>query len=146
MKGPGEHGLELVDSNMKLQLIKRRNEERFVLDLLVRATPPPTSAGKKQQLDAIVYYEPVIYDLSKPPVYAVDQQGVVFESQSSSSSSLVGPGFLTQESKIVKNPRLKAVVEEQNEGYDGSVASEEEGHYDSDNNPYYMGSSWLLRT
>ena len=94
--------MELVDNNVKLQLIKRQNEDRFVLDLFVRATPPPVTAGKKQKLDTIVYSEPVIYDLSQPPIYVVDQQGVLFESQSSSSSSLVGPAILTQEAGVLK--------------------------------------------
>ena len=78
METPGEQGLELVDSNVKLQLIKRQNEESLVLNLLFRACPPAVSLAQKgfvekQKLDAIVYSEPVVYDLADPPVYAIDQ-------------------------------------------------------------------------
>ena len=39
--------MELVDSNVKLQLIKRQNEESLVLNLLFRACPPAISVAQK---------------------------------------------------------------------------------------------------
>ena len=33
-----EHGLDLIDTNIKLQQIKKQNEDNLVLNLLVRAT------------------------------------------------------------------------------------------------------------
>ena len=144
METPGEQGLELVDSNVKLQLIKRQNEECLVLNLLFRACPPAVSVPqkgfvRKQNLDITEYFEPVVFDLADPPVYAVDQQGVAYEGQSSCSIAPVGLAVLTQESRSVVNPKLKEVVEEEQDGYDGSYASSSEGQYDSDTNPYYMG-------
>ena len=144
METPGEQGLELVDSNVKLQLIKRQNEESLVLNLLFRACPPAVSVPQKgfvqkQNLDITEYSEPVVFDLADPPVYAVDQQGVAYEGQSSSYIAAVGPAVLTQESRSVLNPKLKEVVEEEQDGYDGSYASSSEGQYDSDTKRYYIG-------
>ena len=112
METPGEQGLELVDSNVKLQLIKRQNEESLVLNLLFRACPPAVSVPQKgfvqkQNLDITEYSEPVVFDLVDPPVYAVDQQGVAYEGQSSCSIATVGPAVLTQESKSILNPKLE---------------------------------------
>nr|XP_020196112.1 actin cytoskeleton-regulatory complex protein PAN1-like [Aegilops tauschii subsp. strangulata] len=45
----GEKGLELVDSNAELQMIKRQNKETLVLNLLVRACPPPVSDFERQE-------------------------------------------------------------------------------------------------
>ena len=39
----GEKGLEMVECNAELQIIKRQIEESKVLNLLVRACPPPSS-------------------------------------------------------------------------------------------------------
>ncbi|KAE8781607.1 hypothetical protein D1007_45132 [Hordeum vulgare] len=82
----GEQGLQLVESNAQLQKIKRHYKEAKVLNLLVGACPPPISQFQKQELSPIVYKELVVYDLSEPLIYVVDQEGVVFESQSSSFS------------------------------------------------------------
>ncbi|KAE8819801.1 hypothetical protein D1007_02475 [Hordeum vulgare] len=96
----GEKGLEMVESNVELQLIK-----------------------------------------SEPPIYVVDQEGIVFESQSSSSSAIHGTGVCTQESKNVKG-KLKASLElEEEDGYEGSGGSDCEGDDDSDENPFYMGDA-----
>ena len=55
---------------------------------------------------------------------------MVFECQSSSSNAAVLTQVLTQESRNFLNPKLKAVMEEEQEGYDGSnvdsFVSEEE--------------------
>ncbi|KAE8789396.1 hypothetical protein D1007_36375 [Hordeum vulgare] len=76
---------------------------------------------------------------SEPPIYVVDQEGIVFESQSSSSSAAHGTGVCTQESKNVKG-KLKVVLElEEEDGYEGSGGSDCEGEDDSDGNPFYMG-------
>ena len=137
----GEKGLEMVESNAELQLVKRQVEECKVLNLLVRACPPPCSQFERQELSTVVYEEPVLYDLSEPPIYAVDEEGVAFESQSSSCSVAHGTGVCTQESKNVKG-KLKAVLEiEEEEGYDGSGGSDCEGEDDSDVNPFYMGDA-----
>ena len=63
----------MVENNVKLQLIKRENQHSLVLNLLVRASPPPGSVVESQQLAPVVYSEPIVYDLREPPVYAVDQ-------------------------------------------------------------------------
>ena len=137
----GEKGLEMVESNAELQLVKRQVEECKVINLLVRACPPPCSQFERQELSTVVYEEPVLYDLSEPPIYAVDEEGVAFESQSSSCSVAHGTGVCTQESKNVKG-KLKAVLEiEEEEGYDGSGGSDCEGEDDSDGNPFYMGDA-----
>ena len=138
----GEKGLEMVESNAELQLVKRQVEECKVINLLVRACPPPCSQFERQELSTVVYEEPVLYDLSEPPIYVVDEEGVAFESQSSSCSLVAhGTGVCTQESKNVKG-KLKAVLEiEEEEGYDGSGGSDCEGEDDSDVNPFYMGDA-----
>ena len=134
----GEKGLEMVESNADLQMIKRQMEESKskVLNFLVRACPPPVSHFQRQELSTVVCEEPVLYDLSEPPIYAVDQDGVVFESQSSSSNLAHGTGVCTQESKNVKG-KLKAVLElEEEDGYEGIGGSDCEGEDDSDGNPF----------
>ncbi|XP_044454122.1 uncharacterized protein [Triticum aestivum] len=113
METPGEQGLELVDT----------------------VSVPQKGFVRKQNLDITEYSEPVVFDLADPPVYAVDQQGVAYEGQSSSYIAAVGPAVLTQESRSVLNPKLKEVVEEEQVGYDGSYACSSEGsegQYDSD--------------
>ena len=112
----GENGLDLVDSNAELHMIKRKIQDKLVLNLLVRACPPPDRDFEMQQcempdLSTLVYQEPVVYDLSEPPVLTVDQQGAVFESQCSSSSTPHPPGGCTQESRNA-NAKLKVVLEE----------------------------------
>lgn len=57
-----------------------------MLNLSVTRGSAPISVEHNKQLQPIVYEEPVVYDLSEPPVYVVDQQGNVFESQCSSRS------------------------------------------------------------
>ena len=117
----GEKGLDLVDSHAELQKIKRKIQDKLVLDLLVRACPPPVTDFELQkcqmpELSTVVYQEPVVFDLSEPPILAVDQQGVVFESQCSNSSTPHPAGVCTQESKNA-TAKLKAVLEEEEEGY-----------------------------
>ncbi|KAE8777418.1 50S ribosomal protein L22 [Hordeum vulgare] len=99
----------------------------------------------EQKLSTIVYQEPVVFDLSEARVFAIDRQGVVFESQGSNSTTSHPPGACTQESKNV-NAKLKAVLEEEEEeeGYQGydvyegsdASASDKNGQLGSD--PYYM--------
>ncbi|KAE8786858.1 hypothetical protein D1007_39317 [Hordeum vulgare] len=98
----GEQGLLLVESNAQLQKIKRHYEEVEVLNLLARACPSPVSQFQSQELCPIVYKEVVVYDMSEPPIYDVDQEGVVFESQSCSFSVSYATGVFTQESVNVK--------------------------------------------
>ena len=78
-----------------------------------------------------MYQEPVVYDLSEPHVLVVDQQGVVFESQCRSSSSPHPPGVCTQENKNA-NAKLKAVLEEEEEGYQGYEVYEDSDASTSD--------------
>ena len=116
-----------------------------MLDLLVRACPPPDTDFELQQcempeLSTVVYQEPVVYDLSEPPILYVDQEGVVFESQCSNSSTPHPAGVCTQESKNA-TAKLKAVLEEEEgyqgfEAYEDSDASDEDGQIGSD--PNYM--------
>ena len=118
-----EKGLDLVDSHAELQMIKRKIQDNFVLNLLVRACPPPDTDFERQQcerleLSTVVCQEPIVFDLSEPPILVVDQQGVVFERQCSNSSTPHPPGVCTQESKN-GNAKLKAVLEEEEEGYQG---------------------------
>ena len=55
-------------------------------------------------------------DLSEPPISPVDQQGVVFENQCSSSTKTHAPAVCTQENKNV-NGKLKVVLEEEEESF-----------------------------
>ena len=64
----GEKGLEMVECNAELQLVKKQAEESKVLNLLVRACPPPCSQFERQELSTVVYEETVLYDLSEPPI------------------------------------------------------------------------------
>ena len=80
-----------------------------------------------------------MYDLSEPAVLAVDDHGVVFQSQCSSSSTVQPTAMCTQESRNVSKGKLKVVVEEEallEEGYKSTHISQ--GAYDSDNNPFCM--------
>ncbi|KAE8818829.1 hypothetical protein D1007_03434 [Hordeum vulgare] len=137
----GEKGLEMVESNVELQLIKRKIQESKVLNFLVRACPSPVIQFMRQELSTVVYEEFVVYDFSEPPIYVVDQQGIVFGSRSRSSSAAHGTGVCTQESKNVKG-KLKAILElEEQDGYEGSGGSDCEGEDDSDGNPFHMGDA-----
>ncbi|KAE8797902.1 hypothetical protein D1007_26916 [Hordeum vulgare] len=137
----GEKWLEMVESNADLQLIKRQIEESKVLDLLVRACPPPVSQFQRQELSTVVYEKFVVYDFSEPPIYVVDQEGNVFESRSSNFSAAHGTSVCTQESKNVKG-KLKVVLElEEEDGYEGTGGFDCEGEDDSDGNPFYMGDA-----
>ena len=139
-----EHGLELIDTNIKLQQLKKEYEHSLVLNLLVRATTPFVCQieqedllrsnysnfcqRREENLATILYRPPVVYDLSEPAVLAVDQQGVVFHSQ------------CTQESRNFSKGKLKAVMEEDavvEEGHNNSDDSEVVA-YDSDTNPFCM--------
>jgi len=138
-----EQGLELIDTNIKLQQLKKEYEHSLVLNLLVRATTPfvcqieadlvrsnysNVCQRREENLATILYRPPVVYDLSEPAVLAVDQQGVVFHSQ------------CTQESINFSKEKLKAVMEEEavlEEGHNNSDDSEAAA-YDSDNNPFCM--------
>ena len=142
----GEKGLDLVDSHAELQMIKRKIQDKLVLNLLVRACPPPDTDFERHhcerpELSTVVYQEPVVYDLSEPPILAVDQEGVVFESQCSTHHPVAPAGVCTQESRNATN-KLKAVLEEEEEGYQGfeayedSDSSDEDGQIGSD--PNYM--------
>lgn len=130
-----EHGLDLIDTNIKLQQIKKQHEHTLVLNLLVRATATDSAAIQRNaELQTILYAPPVVYDLSEPAVLAVDDQGVVFNSQGSSSTNVGASGFCTQESKNLGKQKLKSVMEDEvllQEGYHSSDNSE--GAYDSDN-------------
>ncbi|KAE8809121.1 hypothetical protein D1007_14299 [Hordeum vulgare] len=137
----GDKGLEMVESNAELQLINRQIEESMVLDLLLRACPPPVSQFQRQELSIVVYEESVVYDFSDPPIYAVDQEGIVFESQSSSFSATHGTGVCTQESKNVKGKLIAVLELEEEDGYEGSGGFDCEGEGDSDGNPFYMGDA-----
>ncbi|KAE8821817.1 hypothetical protein D1007_00003 [Hordeum vulgare] len=53
----GEEGLEMVETNAELQLIKRQIKESKVLNLLVRACPPHVSQFKSQELSTLEYEE-----------------------------------------------------------------------------------------
>ncbi|KAE8767755.1 hypothetical protein D1007_60860 [Hordeum vulgare] len=137
----GEKGLEMVESNAELQLIERQIEESKVLDLLVRACPPPVSQFQRQEFSTVVYEEAIVYDFIEPPIYVVDEEGIAFESQSSSFSASHGTGVCTQESKNVKG-KLKAILElEEEDRYEGSGGFDCQGEDDSDGNPFYMGDA-----
>ncbi|KAE8810381.1 hypothetical protein D1007_12845 [Hordeum vulgare] len=129
-----EKGLDLVDSNSELQMIKstlKRNiaDDTLVLNMLAGACPSSVSKFVRQECDeqqsdeqqsdekelsTIVYEEHVSFDLSDTHVFVVDQHGVVFESQGSSFTRAHLPGAYTQESKNV-NDKLKCVLEEEEE-------------------------------
>ncbi|KAE8803257.1 hypothetical protein D1007_20837 [Hordeum vulgare] len=75
-----EQGLDLIDTNMKLQELKKEYKHSLVLNLLVRATTIYLAASaptEHDKLAPIVYQPPVLYDLSEPAVLCVDPQGVV---------------------------------------------------------------------
>ena len=141
-QGIGFHGLQKIDSNAKLQQLKRQHKDAKLLNLSIFKGSTPVIEDENKQL--LPYQEPIVYDLSEPPLFAVDEQGIVFESQGSSrnvllteeSKNVVG----TQESKNAKNHKgkgkLKQVVEE-----DSTDASsfDSEGPRDIENDPYFMG-------
>ncbi|KAE8791304.1 hypothetical protein D1007_34298 [Hordeum vulgare] len=81
----------------------------------------------QQELSTIVYEEHVLFDLSETHVFAVDQHGVVFESQFSSSITTHLPGACTQESQNV-NAKLKFVLESEEEGYKYDVYEGSDGY------------------
>jgi hypothetical protein len=128
-----EHGLELIDTNIKLQQLKKDYEHTLVLNLLVRATTPVSNVCQREEELATVLYEPpTVYDLSEPAVFAVDEEGVVFQSQCSSSTTQPVRGNFSK-------GKLKAVIEEEpllEEAYNSSDDSE--AAHDSDNNPFCM--------
>ncbi|KAE8771034.1 hypothetical protein D1007_57126 [Hordeum vulgare] len=138
----GEKWLEMVESNAELQLIKRQIEEWKVLNLLVRACPPPMSQFQRQELSTIVYEECVVYEFSVPSIYVFDQEGIVFESQSSSSSATHGeddndgnPFYMGDADDIEmeegKRQREYDEIEEE-ETYDEGSQEEEVVHYEGD--------------
>ncbi|KAE8786772.1 hypothetical protein D1007_39354 [Hordeum vulgare] len=136
----GEKWLEMVEINAELQLIKRQIEESKVLDLLVRACPPPVSQFQWQELSTVVYEVSVVYDFSEPSIYVVDEEGIVFESQSNSFGATHGTRVCTQESKNVKG-KLKAVLEQEEDGYARNGGFDCECEDASDGNPFYMGDA-----
>ncbi|XBH71034.1 hypothetical protein VPH35_098568 [Triticum aestivum] len=89
-----EHALELIETNIKLQELKKQYEDSLVLNLLVRATTPISpgfvSEGninhRVDELATVLYEPPAVYDLSDPGVLAVDDHGIVFHSQCSRST------------------------------------------------------------
>ncbi|KAE8791317.1 hypothetical protein D1007_34312 [Hordeum vulgare] len=130
-----EHGLDLIETNIKLQQLKKQYEDSLVLNLLVRATTTVSS-----QLAAVLYQPPIVYDLSEHDVFAVDDHGVVFQSQGSSNSIIVQPiphiVMCIQESRNVSKGKLKVVFEEKAE--EGYNSSDEDTAYDSDSNPFSL--------
>ncbi|KAE8785684.1 hypothetical protein D1007_40589 [Hordeum vulgare] len=102
-----EHGLELIDTNIKLQQVKKEYNDSLVLNLLVRATPT-------EKLAAIVYRPPILYDLSEPVVLVVDPEGVVFHSNPSQPTAFASKNNNSQ------------LAEEEDEEEDANVFAREE--------------------
>ncbi|KAE8802453.1 wd repeat-containing protein 43 [Hordeum vulgare] len=125
-----EQGLDLIDTNIKLQELKKELNHSLVLNLLVRSTTTylAASAGTEEdKLAAIVYEPPVLYDLSEPTVLVVDPEGVVFHSNPSQPTA-----FCTQESINFRKDNLNAIIEEE-PVFEQSHNSSDDA-YDSDNN------------
>ncbi|KAE8811704.1 hypothetical protein D1007_11497 [Hordeum vulgare] len=143
-----EHGLDLIETNIKFQQVKKHYEDSLVLNLLVRATPTVSSGfvsegninHRVDESAAVLYQPPLVYDLSEHGVLDVDDHGVFFQSQGSNISSTIQPtqhtAMCTQESRNVSKGKLKVVFEEEDEEKYNS--SDEEIAYDSDNNPFSM--------
>ncbi|KAM0874870.1 hypothetical protein ACQ4PT_037152 [Festuca glaucescens] len=84
--------LQQYDSTKVLNLtVKRGRPKNHVVYDTVVANADEGIAGSQSASCIINYADPVVYDLSPPPVYAVDGEGTVFASQNSY--------FATQESK-----------------------------------------------
>ncbi|KAE8811690.1 hypothetical protein D1007_11481 [Hordeum vulgare] len=117
-----EHGLELIDTSIKLQQVKKEYNHCLVLNFLVRATPT-------EKLAVIVYEPPVLYDLSEPAVLVVDPEGVVFHSSPSQPTA-----FCTQESINFRKDNLKVIMEEESVFQQAHNSSDDtDDAYDSDN-------------
>ncbi|KAE8809759.1 hypothetical protein D1007_13653 [Hordeum vulgare] len=143
-----EHGLELIDTNIKLQQVKKEYKHSLVLNLLVRASLKflcqreersnvinvINVCHREEQLATILYQPAVLYDLSEHAVLAVDPEGVVYHGSPTEPTAL-----RTQESINFRKDKLKAVMEEEPVFQQAHNSSDEsEDAYDSDNNPFSM--------
>jgi hypothetical protein len=71
--------------------VKRGRKNKAVVSDAVDAKADEGIAGSQSASCIIQYADPVVYDLTPPPVYAIDGEGTVFASQ--------GSYFATQESR-----------------------------------------------
>jgi hypothetical protein len=84
--------LEHYESTQVLTLlVKRGMQKNNVVYDHVDANEDEGIAGSQSASCIIQYADPVVYDLTPPPVYAIDGEGTVFASQ--------GSYFATQESR-----------------------------------------------
>lgn len=143
-----QHGLELIDTNIKLQQLEKEYKHSLVLNLLVRAAPTflcqrgersnvsnvINVCHREEQLAAILYQPAVLYDLNEPAVLVVDLEGVVFHSSPTQPTVVC-----TQESINFRKDKLKDVMEEEPVFEQAHNSSDEsEDAFDSDNNPFCM--------
>jgi hypothetical protein len=84
--------LEYFEDTQVITLsVKRGRKNKAVVSDAVDAKADEGIAGSQSASCIIQYADPVVYDLTPPPVYAIDGEGTVFASQSSY--------FPTQESR-----------------------------------------------
>ncbi|KAM0857763.1 hypothetical protein ACQ4PT_048260 [Festuca glaucescens] len=98
-------GMVTIQNNAQIYELLQQYESTKVLNLTVKRGMPKNPvvydtvvgnadegiAGSQSASCIINYADPIVYDLSPPPVYAIDGEGTVFASQNSY--------FATQESK-----------------------------------------------
>ncbi|KAE8787385.1 hypothetical protein D1007_38703 [Hordeum vulgare] len=125
-------------------------DDTLVLNMLARACPSPLSEfvrqecdeqqceeqqSDEQELSTIVYQEHVLFDLSETLVFAIDQHGVVFESQEEEEGYKYdvyedSDGDLEMEEGKIQ--REQEVLEEEEESDDEPSKEEEALHYEGD--------------
>jgi hypothetical protein len=123
--GKGLEGMELMENNEQIYELLAQFESTKVLKLHVQRGRPPCAkkviaenlAGQQHGSCLINYQDAVVYDLSPPVVYAVDDDGQVFESQVESNN----PYMCTQESNNFS--KAKPIVLDEEDDSDHSDSS-----------------------
>jgi hypothetical protein len=126
-EGKGLEGMELIENNEQIYKLLAQFESTKVLKLHVQRGRPPCAkkviaedsdlAGQQHGSCLINYQAAVVYDVSPPFVYAVDDDGQVFESQVQSNN----PYMCTQESNNFS--KAKPIVLDEEDDLDHSDSS-----------------------
>ena len=110
-------GMELVESNRKIYELLDYFEHTKILNLIVKRGRPAVPKEKlhvnkiatKAGGSLVRYADPVVYDMSPPPVYVVDNEGSVIASQTGFYNT--NPYVSTQESTNWAAEKGKAIEE-----------------------------------
>ena len=114
-----ESKMELVDSNAKIYELLEQFQSTQCLNLIVKSGRAAVAAVVAEQVpeaeisvgSVIKFAEPVVYDLSPPPVYVIDEQGSVLPTQP------FNPYVCTQESINVDKGKSIDLEEEEEEDF-----------------------------